>query len=737
MGKGTRLLLTLFLLCACQSGRMGPPILPTATPGSRLELYTTAQLQAARATLLGQVVTVRGVVTSVEPEWATLQSDGPGLLVAREAENDPLLAEEITVTGRVGEVEGNLALLELQEWLVEQAQVPLPEAAPLTLTPEQEQRVVQTGSGLLAEGGWLDLSDGRRVAVRGLDAEAVRRLRPGTRVDGVRGVLRRSTAGWLLLVPLARDVTVAPPLLSLCDIQGAARQSAHQGERVETVGVVTAALHAHGAGGSFVQMAGCDADPATSDALFILLPREGEPPDAGDRVRLRGRVEEFFGRTQLVVEEGGLLIEATGQALPAAQPLAPPPDPEQARDYWESLEGMMVGLDEAVVVAPTSRFGEFAVHAAASAPASAHVLRQAGASGGVLMVDDGGLVGPYHLSVGDSAQKLVGPLDFTFGTFKVQLLAAPALESRPPPQELPAPLLPPGAWSVATFNTENLFDSADDPGRDDADATLAPDALAAKLQKIAATLAGPLGLPTIVALQEVENLAVLEQLAAHPLLGGRYEARLLEGNDPRGIDQGLLVERERVEILELTNASPCSPVAVGDGQRGPCPEGEFLLFDRPPLIAHLRVDGSRTLYLINNHFKSKVDGEEQTRPRRVAQARFVAALVRQLQSASPEAEILVVGDLNDYEESPTLDALLGEAPLVNLWETVPPTERYAYVFEGVSQILDHILATEGLAESLVSFAPVHVNADFPHALQADPTSFLRTSDHDPLLAIFR
>jgi predicted extracellular nuclease len=64
-----------------------------------------------------------------------------------------------------------------------------------------------------------------------------------------------------------------------------------------------------------------------------------------------------------------------------------------------------------------------------------------------------------------------------------------------------------------------------------------------------------------------------------------------------------------------------------------------------------------------------------------------------------------------------------EGTILNtLIETLPPEERYTYVFEGNSQALDHILLSDHLFTSApFDYDIVHVNAEF-----AD-----QASDHDP------
>ena len=90
------------------------------------------------------------------------------------------------------------------------------------------------------------------------------------------------------------------------------------------------------------------------------------------------------------------------------------------------------------------------------------------------------------------------------------------------------------------------------------------------------------------------------------------------------------------------------------------------------------------------------------------------------------ANVIVLGDLNDFEFSETLDIVKGG--LANLIETLPVPERHTYVFEGNSQALDHILAGETMVDRLHSleYDVVHVNSEF-----AD-----QASDHDPQVARF-
>ena len=82
----------------------------------------------------------------------------------------------------------------------------------------------------------------------------------------------------------------------------------------------------------------------------------------------------------------------------------------------------------------------------------------------------------------------------------------------------------------------------------------------------------------------------------------------------------------------------------------------------------------------------------------------------------------MLGDLNDFDFSQTADILTATAAT---WSTCPArcrsSERYTYVFEGNSQVLDHILLSSGRRPAAYDYDVVHVNAEF-----AD-----QASDHDP------
>jgi hypothetical protein len=153
------------------------------------------------------------------------------------------------------------------------------------------------------------------------------------------------------------------------------------------------------------------------------------------------------------------------------------------------------------------------------------------------------------------------------------------------------------------------------------------------------------------------------------------------------------------------------------------------------LQVDVEVDGrAHTLFI--NHFKSKRGGEAETAAERLAQAQHISTLVDGLLAADPQARIIVMGDFNDYELSPTLQEMTGNGRLSNPLAQIPLPQRYSFIFSGAAQLIDGILLSSTLADE-VAFATIqHVNADFPDVLAADPTSPYHASDHDlPLIVL--
>lgn len=504
-------------------------------------------------------------------------------------------------------------------------------------------------------------------------------------------------------------------------IQGAGSRSPYAMQSVRTEGIVTAAFP--DLGGFWIQETVSDDDPLTSAGLFINTGSLPISVSTGDLIAVSGQVRESFQQTQILVETSAA-VEILRQSRPLPVPLAldPPADEAESLAYFEAREGMLVSVaDSAVVVGPTTRYGEFAV---VLPDHQVDRTWQHQANGFVIRVDDGSdavhedrSTLDFVVRTGDQISGLLGPLAYNFGNYKIVQAAAPSVTTQP----FEAPSIAPAAadeFNVMTWNVENLFDFLEPHPSSPSMPTVSEYKLS--LTKVANTILAA-GAPTIIGLQEVENIGILEDIAEHSLLAEyEYQAVLVEGDDSRGIDVGYLVRGDRAEILSV--------------EQFPAPEG---ITSRPPLMIQVRVGKGASavdLYILNNHFTSMSGGEAATEPRRTAQAAWNVTVMQQILSQQSDANIVVMGDLNSFYASPPIDTLR-EAGLVHVFDSLPPEERYTYIYQGVSQTLDHILATLSLNDQIRRVEVLHLNADFPLPSSEDDSA-VGKSDHDPVVVTF-
>ncbi|HFD38256.1 MAG TPA: hypothetical protein ENJ31_00175, partial [Anaerolineae bacterium] len=505
-------------------------------------------------------------------------------------------------------------------------------------------------------------------------------------------------------------------------IQGPGEASPYVRQEASTEGVVIGVFP--DLGGFWIQETESDEDPATSAGLFILTGEQEPSVQLGDRVQVRGKVREVSGQTLLdVADPADIVVLSSGHDLPPAVELDPPPDEAEAVAYYEPLEGMLVQVSApALAVGPTSKYGETPL--VRQTRGVTRIFRGE-PTGLLIFVDDGAAAThydrstlPFALQSGDLLADALGPLAYTYGHYKIEPIRQPVVTNTE--EALPA-LDPPGPdeFSIATFNVENLFDASSPHPSDPPMPTTRQ--YKQDLTKTADAILR-MGAPTIVGLQEVENVDILTDLAAEEAIAGfDYQPVLIEGNDSRGIDVAYLVRGDRATLE--------GAVAL------PAPEG---LTSRPPLLITVTLHlegGEETVYVLNNHFSSMAGGEKPTEPRRKAQAAWNVKLVEDILARDPEAQVVVLGDLNSFYDSPPLDVLRA-AGLRHVYEFVAPERLYSYIFQGESETLDHILVTPGLYERLVRVEALHIDADYPPPLP-DDLSARRVSDHDPIIAVFR
>ncbi|WP_424641827.1 endonuclease/exonuclease/phosphatase family protein [Embleya sp. AB8] len=569
-----------------------------------------------------------------------------------------------------------------------------------------------------------------------------------------------------------------PTSARIHDIQGTTRVSPKNGTRVTAVpGVVTGIRSFGAARGFWFQDTQPDDDPRTSEGLFVFTGTVTPKVAVGDAVKVTGRVEEYYpggvqngaqSLTQLA--DATWVIGASGQPLPAPVLIdaatvpaayAPTGNPsieglpleptKYALDLYESLEGQLTRVVDTRVVGPSNSHGELWV----TVEPTQNPTAQGGTLYGGYDAQNGGRLKVSSLipfsqepfpqaNVGDTLSgETVGPLTYDqFGGYSVAAtkLGKPVKGSLTPEITRDQKKT---ELAVATYNVENL--SPKDPQ--------------AKFDRLAKGIVTNLSTPDVVALEEIQDNSgptndgvvaadqTLNQLvAAITAAGGpTYSWRSIDpvdgrdGGQPGGnIRTAFLFDAARVEFVDRPGGGSTSAVGVRKDWLGRtqltqspgrvAPADPAWQSSRKPLAGEFRFRG-RTVFVIANHFASKggdqaLDSRFQPPTRgsevqRVAQAKVLRGFVDQLLGSDPRANLVVLGDLNDFAFSPTVKTLTDGGALRTMVDTLPANERWGYVYNGNSQMLDHILTSPRLTR--FEYDIVHVNAAF-----AD-----QASDHDP------
>ncbi|MGK5627355.1 endonuclease/exonuclease/phosphatase family protein [Streptomyces sp. URMC 123] len=427
-----------------------------------------------------------------------------------------------------------------------------------------------------------------------------------------------------------------------------------------------------------------------------------------------------------------------------------------ALDRYESLEGMRVQVTDARVVGATSEHNELWVTAD---PFENRTVR-GGALYGSYGDQNGGRVKVASLipfaerpfpkaNVGDRLTgATAGPLDYDqFGGYELQATTLGAHRDNGLRREVTRRQAD-GELSIATYNVENL----------------SPKDSAAKFDRLAQAIVTNLASPDVIALEEVQddngpaNDAVVSAEATLKKLteaigaagGPSYAWRQIDpvddqdGGQPGGnIRVAFLYNPARVSFKDVAGGNATTAaVPVASGGRATLsaspgridPANEAWKSSRKPLVGEFTFRGE-SVFVIANHFNSKggdqgLDSRFQppARPsetQRVAQATIVNTWVKSLLEIDRKAKVVVAGDLNDFGFSPAVKALTAGRVLTDQVDLLPRGEQYGYVFNGNSQVLDHMLTSPGIRRA--DYDIVHINAEF----------FDQASDHDPQVLRFR
>ncbi len=546
--------------------------------------------------------------------------------------------------------------------------------------------------------------------------------------------------------------------VEIFDIQGNGLASTYAGQSVTTEANVVTAV---GVDGFFIQTPDnrADADPETSNGILVYT---GTAPtvSVGDLVDVSGTVVEYFDFTE-ISPASSVTVTATGQTLPTAVTFdgsTPSPVAPLSATEFERYEGMRVSVTGGAVSGPNQSFTTDPVAEVHIVAGGTRAYREPG-------IEYPGLAGlpvwdgnpevfeldPDKLGLANqtipagSSFTAEGVLAYEFGDYEIW---ATSLTTTPTSLPLAVGARNAGEFTVGSLNLFRLFDDVADGG----ETVVTTAEYNIRLSKFSQYILGVLDAPDILAVQEVEKLGVLQDLAAEIASddpAAIYNGYLVEGNDVGGIDVGFLV-RNTVSVTAVTQLG-ASELHTFDNT---------LLHDRPPLLLEASYTGNGAAFdisvlVVHNRSLGGIDDPTsgpRVRNKRLEQAQSIATMVQNEQSADPNVRLVVTGDFNAYQFTDGYvdavgqimgdfvpgDNLLSGPDLVspNLTNQVlglPAADRYSFIFGGTAQVLDHALTSSALNTFARGMAYGRGNADAARDLINDDTTPLRSSDHDGLV----
>ncbi len=557
-------------------------------------------------------------------------------------------------------------------------------------------------------------------------------------------------ANWILL-PL-----LLWPALSqaqtICAIQGNGTNSPYQGQQVTTDGVVTARFSGSGTiNGCFIEKPGCDADPSTSNGIFVYGSNAGNMVP-GQRVSVTGTVVEYNGLTEIT--NASFTVLGSGEVTPTDVAL-----PLDSYDHWERYEGMLLRFPGSLVVVDNSSWSQYGevylapqhtrvptdhldpndVNAVGTSytgtsNAAAISAAQSAIDRSYVLLDDARTnawptPAPWAdasgtLRAGSTVVDLVGVLHYSYGQYKVEPTVGVVF------QHASRPGVPTVAGTVRAvgYNLHNYFTTLDSWGASNAAE------LGRQRTKLVAALQAMD--PDVMALCEVENTDAAwgDLLAAlNAAMGAGTYAALEEDAFGQGT--------RTVILYKPSVMTPVTPLYALNTS----------LFQRPHLTQGFRLNASGGRFLFSTvHLRSKLcdgaeganedqgDGQGCFNAMRRDQINALVDHWAGLRNATGIEPQLIMGDFNAYGQEDPIDRARAAGLVHQTME-----EGYTFGYQGMYGALDHVITTPAMDQAVSGVAVWHINADEPSTLDYRDanvdryqTGPYRSGDHDPVLVGF-
>jgi len=257
----------------------------------------------------------------------------------------------------------------------------------------------------------------------------------------------------------------------------------------------------------------------------------------------------------------------------------------------------------------------------------------------------------------------------------------------------------PHTFTIAFYNTENLFDIYNDRSKHDRD--YLPNSerrwtkkrYQNKLNKIGLAiskigLAETGNLPSIIGLAEVENGKVIRDLldTTH-LKNSPYDYVHFNSKDERGMDVAFIYNTTKFTVTH-------SEIYAIQFER---PEGGDD-FTRDILLVTGMLQGE-TISVLVNHWSSRREGTQLSEVKRLQASEKVSEIIKDIQTKQADAKIIIMGDFNDDPHCKSITQLIENNNLFNPMNTLRSYNRGSLVHHRKWHLFDQIMFTMPFFES--------------------------------------
>lgn len=526
-----------------------------------------------------------------------------------------------------------------------------------------------------------------------------------------------------------------------------------------------------------------DANPLTSEGIFVYYPSGSTDVQTSDFVRVRGNISEYNGQTEITAAQ--IWVCSIDNTTPAPVQLSLPVT--DVNDF-EPYEGMLVTFPQDLVISEYfnyDRYGEIVLtserHMTPTAlyePGSteyydaveAFMLDKITLDDGRTVQNPNPAIHPNGLEFtmenlfrgGDLVTNVTGMMDYSFGLYRIQPTQGADYTSVNPRSSAPPSVG--GTLKVVSMNVLNYFSTIDTgawicgPSQDmECRGADTAQEFTRQHDKIVAAITAMQ--PDVAGLIEIENHVTDEAVQTlvsglNAVMGAGTYSYIPTG--PIGSDAIKVAIIYRPAVV-----TPVGDFAILDSSV----DSRFLDTKNRPVLAQTFKDAYNGMFTVAvNHLKSKGsdcndvedydlgDGAGNCNLTRVAAAQAEMDWLASDPTGSGDPDFLIIGDLNSYDKEDPIDAfragaddIVGTADdFVDMTFHFEGEEAYSYVFDGMIGYLDY--AVSGALMSQVTDTAVwHINADEPDLIDYDmsfkaaaqdalyaPDQY-RYSDHDPVI----